>query len=83
MTKVKKTGYAIGLAVLGFIIYLTIHQTVGLALLIIGLVSLVLFNIMSGKKKEQNEIHNFEQERPVSEGEIAESTDEESIDDEE
>jgi uncharacterized protein (DUF58 family) len=77
MSKTTKTGYAIGLAILGFILYLTIHQTIGLALLIIGLVSLVLFNVMPGKKEEQSEVHNFEQERPVSEGEIEESVDDE------
>jgi cbb3-type cytochrome oxidase subunit 3 len=78
MNKATKTGYAIGLAILGFILYLTIHQTIGLALLIIGLVSFVLFSFLPGKKKEQSEAHSFEQEKPVSEGEIAENTNDEN-----
>ncbi|MFA5460241.1 MAG: hypothetical protein WC283_02860 [Candidatus Paceibacterota bacterium] len=81
MRKVTKTGYAIGLAILGFIIYLTIHQTVGLTLLVIGLASLIVLNFMPSKKKEQNETQGFEQERPVSEGEIEENDDDEEEDD--
>lgn len=72
MSKTIKTGSAIGLAILGFILSLTIHQTIGLALLIIGLVALILLNLMPGKKKEQNKVHDFEQEKPVSEGDIEE-----------
>ncbi|MFA5460392.1 MAG: hypothetical protein WC283_03680 [Candidatus Paceibacterota bacterium] len=81
MKKVKKTGYAIGLAILGFIIYLTIHQTIGLTLLVIGLAALIVFNFIPSKKKEQNETQGFEQERPVSEGEIEENDDDDNNDD--
>lgn len=53
MKKVKKTGYAIGLAILGFIIYLTIHQTIGLTLLVIGLAALIVFNFIPSKRKRR------------------------------
>lgn len=67
----KKSWYALGVAILGIILYFTIVKTIGIILLIIGLVGFALLSTKFGKKIIREKSEKFE-EKPM-ETEIEES----------